>query len=207
MEETKATQSAPIQAPAPPTTAPSQPTQTLPPLPPKSKKRPLDRNAYIQYTKMRAVIRDLRPHFLEVLKTPDFRNCKAANEIRERIKVLQDLYVLMMATTSETLYIEKTSNVLDGQSSSVDNQDRRPRERHDGKLGDKSSTKSYESTNPSSYGPEKQRANDGQISGSYVVGGSAFGWNFIAFTGTEPVYYGITKEVFREKNPIVSSES
>ncbi|XP_038874738.1 uncharacterized protein LOC120067276 [Benincasa hispida] len=205
MEETKASQSAPIQAPVPPSTAPSQ---TLPPLPPKLKKRPLDRNAYIQYTKMRAVIRDLRPHFLEVLKTPDFRNCKAANEIRERIKVLQDMYILMMATTSETLYIEKTSNVLDGQSSSVDNQDRRSREQHhDGKLGDKSSTKSYESNNPSSYATEKQRANDGQISGSYIVGGSAFGWNFIAFTGTEPVYYGITKEVFREKNPIVSSES
>ena len=105
----------------------------------------------------------------------------------------------MMAATSETLYIEKTSsNVLDGLARE---------QHHDGNLGDKSSTKSYESNNPSSNAPEKQRANDGQISGSYVVGGSAFGWNFIAFTGTEPVYYGITKEVFREKNPIDSSES
>lgn len=114
------------------------------------------------------------------------------------IKVLQDMYASMMSATSETLYIEKTCNVLDGLARE---------QHHDGKLGDKSSTKSYESNNPSSYAPEKQRANDGPISGSYVVGGSAFGWNFIAFTGTEPVYYGITKEVFREKNPIDSSES
>ncbi|XP_022959506.1 uncharacterized protein LOC111460466 [Cucurbita moschata] len=204
MEEIKAPQSAPL----PPSTAPSQPTPPLPPLPPKPKKRPLDRNAYIQYTKMRAVIRDLRPHFLEVLKTPEFRNCKAANEIRERIKLLQDMYIMMMATTSESLYIEKTSNVLDGQSLSVDNQDQRSREQHhDGKQGGKSSTKSYESNHPSSHAPEKHGANDGQTSGTYIVGGSAFGWNFIAFTGTEPVYYGVTKEEFRKKNPIVSSES
>lgn len=118
------------------------------------------------------------------------------------------MFKLMIATTSETLYIEKTSNILDGQSLSVDNQDRRPREQHhDGKLGDKTSTKSYESNHPSSYATEKQRANDGQVSGAYIVGGSAFGWNFITFTSREPVYCGVTKEVFREKNPIVSPES
>lgn len=120
------------------------------------------------------------------------------------IKLLQDMYKLMMASTAETLYIEKTTNILDGQSLSVDNQDnRRPREpHHDVKLGDKSSVRSYESNYL-----EKQRVNDGHSSGAYIVGGSAFGWNFITFMGNEPVYYGVTKEAYREKNPIVSSES
>lgn len=121
------------------------------------------------------------------------------------MKLLLDMYILIIAKTSETLYIEKTSNVIDGQSLLVYNQDRRSREQqHDGKLGDKSSTKSYESNHPSSYAAEKQRGNDGQISGAYIVGGSAFGWNFITFMSRDPVYYGVSKEVFREKNPIVS---
>lgn len=38
-----------------------------PPAPPTTKKRPLeDSNAHSNYFKIRAVIRDLRPHFLEV---------------------------------------------------------------------------------------------------------------------------------------------
>lgn len=44
---------------------------------------------------------------------------------------------------------------------------------------------------------EKQGAEDGQSLGQYVVGGSAFGWNFVTLPGNEPVYYGVTKDSFR----------
>ena len=47
----------------------------------------------------------------------------------------------------------------------------------------------------SSASSEKLRAEDGQ--GSYIIGGSAFGWNFITFDSKEPVYCGVTKESFR----------
>lgn len=50
-------------------------------------------------------------------------------------------------------------------------------------------------------GPEKQQGEDGQPQGTYIVGGSAFGWNFITYSGKEPVYYGVTKEEFRVKCP------
>lgn len=43
---------------------------------------------------------------------------------------------------------------------------------------------------------EKQQSENGEAPGSYIVGGSAFGWNFITFTGNKPVYYGVTKELF-----------
>lgn len=36
-----------------------------------------------------------------------------------------------------------------------------------------------------------------QVQGTYRIGGSAFGWNFITFSGKDPVYYGRTKEEFR----------
>ncbi|KAB2597659.1 hypothetical protein D8674_000579 [Pyrus ussuriensis x Pyrus communis] len=42
-----------------------------------------------------------------------------------------------------------------------------------------------------------QWAEVGQTQGTNIVGGSAFGWNFITFVGEEPVYHGITKESFR----------
>lgn len=32
---------------------------------------------------------------------------------------------------------------------------------------------------------------------SYYIGGSAFGWNFVTFSGNRPVYYGRTKESFQ----------
>lgn len=49
---------------------------------------------------------------------------------------------------------------------------------------------------------------DSQVQGTYIVGGSAFGWNFITYHGSRAVYYGRTKEAFRAINPksdIISS--
>lgn len=50
---------------------------------------------------------------------------------------------------------------------------------------------------PSGVSGQNQQAEDGQNKETYVVGGSAFGWNFITFSSMEPVYYGMTKESFR----------
>lgn len=72
MEEPVPAQTTPTQLPNPPTTAqcpPPQPPAPTPHLPPKSKKRPLDTSVHIhnpKYFKMRAVLKELRPHFLEV---------------------------------------------------------------------------------------------------------------------------------------------
>uniref|UniRef100_A0A803M2V1 Uncharacterized protein n=1 Tax=Chenopodium quinoa TaxID=63459 RepID=A0A803M2V1_CHEQI len=44
---------------------------------------------------------------------------------------------------------------------------------------------------------EKPMHGGTRITGTYIVGGSAFGWNFITFHGTKPEYYGRTKESFR----------
>lgn len=39
--------------------------------------------------------------------------------------------------------------------------------------------------------------------GSYIVGGSAFGWNFITYPSSKlTAYYGRSKEDFRAANPI-----
>ncbi|KAI3449186.1 hypothetical protein Pfo_005851 [Paulownia fortunei] len=157
---------------------------------PQSRKRPLELDAAdIQnspYYKMRALLKDLRPHFIEVLKTPDFRNCKAAGDIREGMKLFMDLYKDMIA---ESFKLEKCSNqpdysspdILDGPKPMEHQQDVKPAE---------NSPQDGASTEPS----------DHQVEGTYIVGGSAFGWNFITFHGSKAVYYGQTKEAFRATN-------
>ena len=45
---------------------------------------------------------------------------------------------------------------------------------------------------------EKKEATGGlREEGSYIIGGSVSGWNFITFSGSKPVYYGVQKESFR----------
>ncbi|CAL5331615.1 unnamed protein product [Camellia sinensis] len=71
MEESETAQTTlPTQNPIPnpPNTTQNLPPPHLPPLPQKNNKRPLDQNGHIQnsmYFKMRAVLKDLRPHFIE----------------------------------------------------------------------------------------------------------------------------------------------
>lgn len=42
---------------------------------------------------------------------------------------------------------------------------------------------------------------ESQEQGTYIIGGSAFGWNFITYHSSRAVYYGRTKEAFRAVNP------
>ncbi|KAG8363323.1 hypothetical protein BUALT_Bualt19G0010400 [Buddleja alternifolia] len=150
---------------------------------PQSRKRPLEQNtADIQnspYYKMRAVLRDLKPHFIEVLKTPDFRNCKAADDIRQGMKLLMDHYKEMMA---EPIKLEKCSNNAPLYSSN-------------NVLNGQKPTESY----PQGGAPTELLHHG--VHGTYIIGGSAVGWNFITYPGGKAVYYGRTKLAFRAANP------
>ncbi|KAK3194823.1 hypothetical protein Dsin_026133 [Dipteronia sinensis] len=177
MEESKPAENTPTHLPNPPPDT----TQTVPPpppaLPPQSKKRPLENNVQIQdskYFKMRLVVKDIRPHFLEVLRTPDFRNCKASSEIQEQIKIVMEIYKQM---TLEKLSITQSMLPPDAKAAGQQFQ--------------------------SDVVTEKQQPQDGgETHKSHIVGGSAFGWNFITFSGPEPVYYGVTKESFRTSQTV-----
>lgn len=48
---------------------------------------------------------------------------------------------------------------------------------------------------------QNQKTEDSRLEGT-IVGGSAFGWNFVTFPGSNTsTYYGRTKESFRSANP------
>ncbi|XP_038683191.1 uncharacterized protein LOC119983587 [Tripterygium wilfordii] len=170
------------------------PTPTLPPQPPRSNKRPLDSDVQISdssWYKMRAVVRDLRPHFVEVLRTPDFQNCKAAHDIQEQVKLLMELYKQL----TEGKVPMASCN---GPSESQPNGFAQKAQEHPQPQQDQVFAKPSENnSSDTSIVDEKQQHEAGVTQGTYMVGGSAFGWNFITFAGGKPIYYGRTKESMR----------
>ncbi|XP_043698202.1 uncharacterized protein LOC122648942 isoform X2 [Telopea speciosissima] len=157
------------------------------------------------YFKIRAVVKDLRPCFIEVLQTPDFRNCKAATEIRKKMKTMMDLYKQM---TMERISMAKCKNTLDGQTLLSETRDkqkpvekrqvekpvekRQVEKRAEQHKADKILEKSSGGKHPP--GGNSHKSEDARVPGTYVVGGSPCGWNFVMYPGSKPVYYGVTKE-------------
>ncbi|XP_062090318.1 uncharacterized protein LOC133796703 [Humulus lupulus] len=183
MEGPKAAQ--PTLTPAQPQLSPpTPPSQPLPPQPLSfnSKKRPLPTHSPSHNSKrlkLRLLLKGLRPHFIEVLRTPDFRKCRAANEIQEQLKHVVELCKQAISEANSSW----KKNVNERRPSSGENKD--------------GQNQQEKPQNVSSDQQEKAQPEFGEIKGTYVVGGSAFGWNFVTFSSKDPVYYGITKESFR----------
>ncbi|XP_060213299.1 uncharacterized protein LOC132640638 [Lycium barbarum] len=165
-----------------------------------NRKRPLDISKLQNspYYKMRLIVKDLRPHVIEVLRTPDFRNCKAATEIRQQLNLLMDLYKEVM---EEAINPEAAKDGPGTQDASMDIKDREKPSEHQKDM--KPSPENGASAKPDGDSSPKQEVGDDdgvQVTGTYVVGGSAFGWNFRTYTTRKAVYYGRTKESFRAAN-------
>ena len=102
------------------------------------------------------------------------------------LKLLVEMY-----KTAETIAIGKCMNTIENHSLPGERpQDVMTDQAKPDNLFAKPSNNKF-----SSASSEKLRAEDDQ--GSYIIGGLAFGWNFITFDGKEPVYCGVTKESFR----------
>ncbi|KAK0595577.1 hypothetical protein LWI29_008028 [Acer saccharum] len=188
MEEPKSTTHLPATVPLP---------QYPVPKPQPNKRKLADAHCHNSaYFKIRALTRQLRPHFIQVLQTSDFRNCKAAHEIRTQMKLMVDLYNQMIDETDqhETLVSAQrplTGDNLLGKHLSGGHQERKksgtpqPKPTLEESLEEKRQTPHFSSE-------EKRK--------SYIVGGSVSGWNFITFLGSKPVYYGVTKESIRSSD-------
>ncbi|KMT20496.1 hypothetical protein BVRB_1g004820 [Beta vulgaris subsp. vulgaris] len=152
------------------------------------KKRTLDYDYLFQsspYFKMRIILKDLRPLFLEVLRAPDLQKCEASRSILEKMKLMVDL---CRQQTTENVPLAKSYSragtadlASERQGGNQKPADQPPQEKRF----------------PVGNSHEKPMHGSNRIPGTYIVGGSAFGWNFITFHGTKPEYYGRTKETFR----------
>ncbi|XP_010479789.1 PREDICTED: uncharacterized protein LOC104758591 [Camelina sativa] len=175
--------------------ATAQPPSTVTTDPsPRGRKRALETNLRIEnsnYYKMRLLLKDLRPHVLEVLRTPDFRNSKAAFEIQEKMKHMLQLYQEMIGGSPKREKTAKTESLSNGKAISETPQP--------------TSTSTALRSSETSYAQTEKLNTLGD--GDKVVGGSAFGWNFITGGGTDPVYCGMSKEDYRSSHPILQPEA
>ncbi|XP_020963004.1 uncharacterized protein LOC107608292 [Arachis ipaensis] len=189
MEEPKAPETSPspssaAASSAPPTTQSSQlPLPSPPPttrgaaIPSSTKKRPLESDSFSNYYKIRALIPDLRPHFIQVLRTPDYKSSKESREIREQLKIVVKLYDDMKAEAVSLAKYKQDGQNLDHKTQ----QEQQPQHMK----------------SPEQIQVEITALAEEGGQGTYVVGGSPFGWTFITFSGEEAIYYGRTKEQFR----------
>ncbi|KAA8539923.1 hypothetical protein F0562_026615 [Nyssa sinensis] len=157
------------------------------------------------YFKMLALVKQIRPHFVEILQTPDFQNCKGAYEVRKKMKLLMDLYKQMhiegnptgkfdnmLACQPLSGEMKPEKEHLDGVCGGTQVEHLQPKQVPEKSAGEEDPPCSFTSTG---------ELDDGWARGSYIVGGSVFGWNYITFVNIDPpAYYGITKESHRRKS-------
>ncbi|KAH9605535.1 hypothetical protein KSS87_001921 [Heliosperma pusillum] len=152
-----------------------------------SKKRSLD-YAYLSqnfpYFKMRAVITELRPLILKAILAPTLDTCEARRGVQEKLELLLD-----------QCRQQKTASVINcngGPGRKHTDNGKQP----EPKLPQLPRVTQEKRVSTGNVIAKQKHENQG-IPGSYIVGGSAFGWNFLMFQGTKPEYYGRTKEGFR----------
>ncbi|KAM1054641.1 hypothetical protein ACFX2I_001969 [Malus domestica] len=202
-------------APRPPSSAQQKPkpkSTTTSSLPPRRKKRKPITNFNMDlhlhhhhhhspHFKICALVHRLRPRFIEILRTPDFRNCKAADEIRKELKLLMELHKQMAKDTgTQRKFVPEHQHPSRGSEPAKENQDGKGPQQLQPRCSVQNSVQGN-STRPALLSANKKPV-DFKLQGSYIVGGSAFGWNFITFSAgsTKPVYYGVTKEAYRSGN-------
>ncbi|KAB5527085.1 hypothetical protein DKX38_020932 [Salix brachista] len=204
-----------------------------------SKKRPLDNYSPLQecsYFKMRAVVKDIRPHVLEwtsgvareLRNLKKFTSCGMIANTRIRLEIYM-LYLSLSCSCSPLLsydnicslfylklYLKLLHNSygkelkllmelykqMTEEKVTVTKWKIPPNSSENG-VGLKPQEQLQETADQSQPGQvfakpsEKLQAEHGENQGTHIVGGSAFGWNFITFPGSKPIYYGRTKELFR----------
>ncbi|BFG23340.1 hypothetical protein CerSpe_096140 [Prunus speciosa] len=177
---------------------------SLPPWKPRDtrKRKPMinmDLQKHSSMFKIRALVQQLRPNFIEVLQTPDFRNSKAADEIRKQMKLLMDLYKQMAKDAGDThrKFVSETQHSTHDSDPAKENQDGKQQKHLQPRCSVEKPVRARTRSIPLSSDKKPVAS---QLQGSYIVGGSAFGWNFITFSGTKPIYYGVTKEEYRSRN-------
>nr|DAD47384.1 TPA_asm: hypothetical protein HUJ06_017321 [Nelumbo nucifera] len=111
----------------------------------------------------------------------------------KEMKLMMDLYKQLKM---ETFFIGKCKNQPGHPLLGENRQEQKPMERpqEEKQAEEHSLPEKLPKEKPLSGGNNSESRGDSQIQGTYIVGGSVFGWNFILYPSGKPVYYGATKE-------------
>ncbi|WOL07373.1 hypothetical protein Cni_G16114 [Canna indica] len=182
----------------------------------RSNKRKADADEFrnSDYFKLRLLVKNLRPLFVEVLRAPDFPSSNVVHDIQNHMKTMCELAKKIRGDVASSENCEKPSKVES--SSKVKNEEpltnllesakpkAEPEVCHTSTVTE-NKTKSEQVTSTvnvqdtaspeiATEVKEKAKQLDEAFQGTYVIGGSKLGWNFLVYPGNEPVYYGVTKE-------------
>ncbi|KAG9445454.1 hypothetical protein H6P81_016794 [Aristolochia fimbriata] len=191
--------------PAAETQKPPQPTETAAAVPPcsnlqKTKKRKVDNGDDRNFTffKIRKIVKDLRPHFVEVMCSPNFQESKAADEIRKQMQNMMELTKQLQLELKEMENSKKPTQ--DQQCTAGEsNPELVEKKQEDKQVHPSSPDKSTEKPNKE---PKDQAP--GAAQKTHVIGSSSLGWNFTMLPGAFPVYYGESKARFLARQAVKS---
>ncbi|KAF7017832.1 unnamed protein product [Triticum aestivum] len=194
----------------------TKPPPSPPPPPPLSadappKKRKLEELGFHDspYYRIREAVASLRGRFLQVCQATDSQKKDAALEILKEIKVVMELSKKMRLDISAAAEPVKPSDIPAVRDVKIKPAGKVP---SGGKnqvpqigqdTGEKVPLKPVSSqtasvgihreANPNETANHGNQLLGGRLQGSYVVGGSPMGWNFLMWPGGKAVYYGLTK--------------
>ncbi|VAH50597.1 unnamed protein product [Triticum turgidum subsp. durum] len=210
---------APLPPPSEPTAAFGTKPPPSPPPPPLSadesdappKKRKLEELGFHDspYCRIREAVANLRGRFLQVCQATDSQKKAAALEILKEIKVVMELSKKMRLDISAAAEPAKPSDipavrdVTNKPAGKVPSGGKNQVPQIGQDKGKKVPLKPVSSqtpavgirrkANPSDTANHGNQLLGGRLQGSYVVGGSPMGWNFLMWPGGKAVYYGLTK--------------
>ncbi|XP_006653662.1 uncharacterized protein LOC102706189 [Oryza brachyantha] len=196
-----------------PTSAPAPPPPPPPPSPAPArdaapKKRRLEEVGFQRspYYNIRAAVASLRGRFLQLCEGTDTQKKDAALEILKEIKVLMDLSKKMRLDLSATAGPVKPTDepasgdarnmpagkIPPGENNQVHPTNKTASFMHS--TGEKAPLNPLEIKHDAEPSVTDYTKKSGQhLQGSYVIGGSPIGWNFLMWPGSSATYYGLTR--------------
>lgn len=157
------------------------------------------------YYKIRAAVANLRGRFLQVCRGTDSQKEDAALEILKEIKVVMDLSKKMRLDISAAAEPVKPFDIptvrvfrnKPAEKVPSGGKNQVPQMGQDAKFvhntGEKVPLKPV-SSQATAVGIQREaNTSDERVKGSYVIGGSPMGWNFLMWPGGKAVYYGLSK--------------
>ncbi|KAL5214292.1 hypothetical protein ABZP36_003444 [Zizania latifolia] len=201
-----------ISTPPPPPSESTATNDPKPPRPPPSsasepdappKKRKLEEVGFQHspYYNIRAAVANLRGRFLQVCQGTDTQKKDAALEILKEIKVLMELSKKMRLDLSAAAGPVK---IPSGEKNQVPRTDQAACFMHNtgekvplnpvtSQIAAKRSLVEIKHEARPSEMTDYTKQPGQSMQGSYIVGGSPIGWNFLMWPGSKAIYYGLTR--------------
>ncbi|KAI5011566.1 uncharacterized protein LOC123427535 [Hordeum vulgare subsp. vulgare] len=157
------------------------------------------------YYRIREAVASLRGRFLQVCQATDSQKKDAALEILKEMKVVMELSKKMRLDISAAAEPAKPSDIpavrdvknkpsgkvpSGGKNQGQDTGEKVPLKPVSSQTP---AVGIHREANPSETANQGNQLLGGRLQGSYVVGGSPMGWNFLMWPGGKAVYYGLTK--------------